>query len=197
MNALEWEALTGAGGRWRALARAVETPEGGLEAVFDDAGRRGLAFAPADARGWDRWRAALAAAGLGRPAAARPGRAWLLLDDDRAAEAWTSAARLERRAPGAAPASAPAETRTPPRCGVPELDAVLAAVHGLHPLSGLRLGLGRLEARLAAPAPWPLFAVLDAAKPFEAKAAVWAARLGSRGVAGFALAAGRMELFIS
>ncbi|TPW21663.1 MAG: hypothetical protein FD126_454, partial [Elusimicrobia bacterium] len=54
-----------------------------------------------------------------------------------------------------------------------------------------------LELRLAEPAPWPHFACCDVAKPFAARPAHWARLLGGRGVTAFALAGGRMQLFVA
>lgn len=150
MNAREWAELAGAGPAWRRKAERL----GGLEAVFDDSGRAGLA-----------WRG---------PGGARR-RAWL---DGSAAEDGA----LARRPGLALPA--------------PELEAVFADFHALHPVAETWAGTERLELRLAEPVPWPLFALRDVSKPFAARPAFWARRLGARGVAALALAGGRMEIFV-
>lgn len=173
MNAREWASLTGPSRAWAALAGRL----GELEAVFDDTGRSGLRV---EAPGAAAWRALRRAAGPSLPASP-PASAWVLLDKDRPAAAGALARPL------------------PPWSGsgpVPELGAMLADLGALHPFAAAGVSEGRLEARFILPAPWPLFAVLDAAKPFAASAAVWARRLGGRGVAGFALGSGRMEIFV-
>lgn len=172
MNAREWAILTAADARWAELARSLETPEGGLFAVFDDAGRAGLGWDPrGDARRWKAWRAATGASG------AAPERAWAFVD-------------------GAA-ASTQGLTRRPALGAVPEpLAGLFRDFSGLHPVAETLSSAGRLEARLAVPAPWPLFACTDLSKAFAAKPAQWARRLGARGVAAFALTGGRMEIFV-
>ena len=151
MNAREWTALTQAPAAWR---RRAESAKGGLEAVFDDAGRAGLAWRAGGARRW----------------------AWLGSSDA------GSDSGLRRDAGPAAP--------------VPELEALFRDFHGLHPVAETLSGPERLELRLAEPVPWPHFAVCDVAKPFAARPAFWARRLGARGVTAFALAGGRMEIFV-
>lgn len=174
MNAHEWAALTGAPKAWAALAGRLG---GALEAVFDDAGRAGLCFAPGDAAAWAAFRRE---AGAALPAV-RPAAAWVLFEKGRPAGA------------GVRPRALPAWSGLGP---VPELGAMLGDLHALHPLAAAGVAAGRLEARFAEPVPWPFFACLDASKPFAAGAAGWARRLGSRGVAGFAFGAGRMEIFV-
>lgn len=152
MNAREWSALTGADAGWRRRAGVLT---GELEAVFDDAGRAGLAWRTGGVRHW----------------------AWL----------------GEKGAPG----TDQGLTRAPgPAAPVPELAGMLQDFSGLHPVAETLSGPERLELRLAEPAPWPLFARCDLAKPFAARPAYWAKRLGGRGVAAVALAAGRMEIFV-
>lgn len=174
MNAHEWAALTEAPKAWAALAGRLG---GGLEAVFDDAGRAGLAFRPAGAAAWTAFRRA---AGSALPAAL-PAAAWVFVEKGRSAGAGARARPL------------PAWSGLGP---VPELGAMLGDLHALHPLAAAGVAAGRLEARFAEPVPWPFFACLDASKPFAAGAAGWARRLGSRGVAGFAFGGGRMEIFV-
>lgn len=152
MNAREWVELTGADAAWRRRAQALK---GELVAVFDDAGRAGLAWREGDTRRW----------------------AWMGPDSAPATD------RGLRRAAG-------------PAAPVPELAALFQDFHGLHPVAETRTGPERLELRLAEPAPWPLFARCDVAKPFAARPAFWARRLGGRGVAAFALSGGRMEIFV-
>lgn len=79
---------------------------------------------------------------------------------------------------------------------VPELAGLFKDFHGLHPVAETWASPERLELRLEEPAPWPLFARCDVSKPFAARPAFWARRLGSRGVTAFALAGGRMEIFV-
>lgn len=152
MNAREWSALTGADAAWRRRAEALS---GSLEAVFDDAGRAGLAWRTGGARRW---------AWVGGKAAPVTDRG------------------LRRSAGPCAP--------------VPELAGMLRDFSGLHPVAETLSGPERLELRLSEPAPWPLFARCDLAKPFAARPAYWARRLGGRGVTAFALAGGRMEIFV-
>ncbi|MBI3297821.1 MAG: hypothetical protein HYZ75_06645 [Elusimicrobia bacterium] len=194
MNALEWSGLSAAAPRWRRLAEGLGD---GLEAVFDDAGRAGLGLTGGDARRWRLWSAALAAEGLAAPRAPAV-RAWVFLDGGRAREAWSlgSGGELLRLSPGAKPERGRVSDRRVGGTREPALDALLADFAGLHPLSALSLCLDRLEARLTEPAPWPLFARCDAAKPFAAQGAAWARRLGARAVSGFALGRGRMEIFV-
>lgn len=117
--------------------------------------------------------------------AGRAGLAWL----EGGARRWawvggeTGSDRGLRRAPGLA-------------VPVPELAGFFRDFHGLHPVAQTLSSPERLELRLAEPVPWPHFAVLDVAKPFAARPAFWARRLGGRGVAAFALAGGRMEIFV-
>jgi len=152
VNAREWAALVEAPPAWRRRAQALG---GGLEAVFDDAGRAGLVWRADGARRW----------------------AWL------GGDAAPATDRGLRRAPGLA-------------VPVAELSGLLGDFHGLHPVAQTWSGPERLELRLAEPAPWPLFARCDVAKPFASRPAFWARRLGGSGVAAFALAAGRMEIFV-
>lgn len=187
MNAREWCALAAPAPDWARLAGELETEGGGLEAVFDDAGAAGLCWRPeGDRRRWAAW---LRRVPMPGPA---PERCWAML----AGGGWGDyGRRLVRWAPGEAPLSGPLRRLSPGRPGLPGgLDRFLMEFHGLHPLSELTLGLDRLSARLAEPAPWPLFAVTDLAKPFAAKAGAWARRLGARGVAGLVLGQGRMEV---
>lgn len=79
---------------------------------------------------------------------------------------------------------------------VPELAGLLRDFNGLHPVAETWWAPERLELRLVEPAPWPLFARCDISKPFAARPAFWARRLGAGGVAAFALAGGRMEIFV-
>lgn len=152
MNAREWVELTGADAAWRRRAQALK---GELEAVFDDAGRAGLAWRESGARRW----------------------------------AWVGTS--------AAPATDRGLRRTAgPSAPVPELAALFQDFHGLHPVAETWIAPERLELRLAEPAPWSLFARCDVAKPFAARPAFWARRLGARGVSAFALAGGRMEIFV-
>lgn len=177
MNAREWSALTEAPAAWRRLAGALEGAPGGLTAVFDDSGAAGLAWDGAgDAARWKAW-----AAAVGAPAASPPsGRAWAFI--------------------GKTPAPAVSSGLTV-RHGlsvpVPELAGLLGDFHGLHPVAQTLVGPGRLELRLVEPAPWSHFACCDVAKPFAARPGHWARLLGGRGVAAFALAGGRMQLFVA
>lgn len=200
MNAREWASLTAAPAPWANLAAALEDRDGGLEAVFDDSGRCGLSLRPDGAR----WRAlgrALKGGGIGVPAAPVPERAWVILDGAKAAEAWSSwggpRPRVSCASAGAGAADGPLARNAPGASGVPELDALLLQFAGLHPLEAVLTGLDRLEARLAEPAAWPLFARTDLAKPFAGRPAFWARRLGARGVSAFALGRGRMEIFVA
>lgn len=182
MNAREWGLLVAGPRSWGRAAAALEAGSGGLEAVFDDAGRTGIAaLLRGDERLWRTWTRALASDGLAVPRGPAPERVWAFFEAGRAAEAG-AAGRL-----GDGPAAG---------TGEPSLDALLRDFRGLYPLSGLTLGPERLEARLAEAAGWPFFARCDIAKPFAARPAYWARRLGGRGVAGFALGRGRMEIFV-
>ena len=174
MNAREWAALTAAPAAWARLAAALEGSPGGLAAVFNDTGVAGLAWEPAaDSRRWKLWRAA-----VGAPSARPPGaRAWAYLG----------------KTPAPADAGALQRVPGPP---VPELAGLLRDFSALHPVGETWTGPERLELRLAEPAPWPHFARCDMSKPFAARPAYWARRLGGRGVAAFALAGGRMEIFV-
>lgn len=177
MNAREWSALTEAPADWRTLAADLEGAAGGLTALFDDSGAVGLAWEPAgDAARWKAWSAAVGAPPVCPPS----GRAWAFM--------------------GKTPAPAVSfglVVRHGLSVPVPELAGLLGDFDGLHPVAQTLVGPGRLELRLAEPAPWPHFACCDVAKPFAARAAHWARLLGGRGVAAFALAGGRMQLFVA
>ncbi|MBI5597298.1 MAG: hypothetical protein HY928_14485 [Elusimicrobia bacterium] len=199
MNAREWCALTGAPAVWAELAARLDAVDGGLEAVFDDAGRAGLSFAP-DAGRWRALRRALAGRGAALPAGPVPERSWFFLEGKKAAELWNAwggpSPRLSCAAPDAAASEGPLARGALGCSGVSELDALLGDFAGLHPAAGVLTGLDRLEVRLAEPAAWPLFARTDLAKPFAGRPAFWARRLGARGVSAFALGRGRMEIFV-
>lgn len=177
MNAGEWAALTEAPAAWRRLADALEGSPGGLTALFDDSGEAGLAWEPAqDAARWKAWAAHVGAAA----ACPSADRAWAFLGKTPAP---ASSAGLASNPGLAVP--------------VPELAGLLGDFHGLCPVARTVSGPGRLELRLVEPAPWPHFARLDFAKPFAARPAYWARRLGGRGVVAVALAGGRMQLFVA
>ena len=177
MNAREWADLAAASSAWRRLAGLLEGAPGGLIALFDDSGAAGLAWEPAgDAARWKAW-----AAHVDAPAACPAAdRAWAFLGK---APASASSAGLAV-SPGLA-------------VPVPELAGLLGDFAGLCPVAQTLSGPGRLELRLAEPVPWPHFARLDLAKPFAARPAYWARRLGGRGVGAVALAGGRMQLFVA
>jgi hypothetical protein len=164
--------LTEAPAAWRRLADALEGAPGGLTALFDDSGAAGLAWEPAqDAARWKAWAAHVGAA------AACP--------------------RMGRRFWGRRRRPPPPRLAEPGAVPVPELAGLLGDFHGLCPVARTLSGPGRLELRLVEPVPWPHFARLDLAKPFAARPAYWARRLGGRGVVAVALAGGRMQLFVA
>ncbi|OIO05363.1 MAG: hypothetical protein AUJ52_13790 [Elusimicrobia bacterium CG1_02_63_36] len=72
------------------------------------------------------------------------------------------------------------------------LDALLEGVHALHPIGSVFSVDGGLGFRFKEPVPWPLFALLEIAKPFQSQAAAWAGRVLSRGVTGFGFGGGVM-----
>lgn len=201
MTEREWTRLTGAPVPWGRLAAALDAGSGALEAVFDDAGRAGIAFAPGgDVATWGAWTRALAADGLAFPDAPPPARALAFFEEGHAGEAWAFGAGPQSRAirlgRGAALEEGPLEERLAAGMGEPSFDALLKDFGSLHPLSGLILGLNRLEARVVKAMAWPFFARCEVAKPFAARPAFWARRFAALGVTGFALGRGRMEIFV-
>ena len=149
------------------------------------------------------WAALTGAGGAWRGRAKRlegaPGGLEALFDDTgRAGLVWRSGGE-RRRAwldGGEAAVDAGLRRRAGLASPVKELGELYAAFHALHPVAQTLWGPERLELRLKEPVPWPRFAVCDASKPFAARPAYWARRLGARGVAAFALAGGRMEIFV-
>jgi hypothetical protein len=78
--------------------------------------------------------------------------------------------------------------------GDARLDGMLSVVHARHPIAGVSVSEGRIAFVFRKPVAWPLFAILEAAKPFQPRAAKWAKRFGSRGVRAFGLGAGVMDV---
>lgn len=81
-----------------------------------------------------------------------------------------------------------------PGLGDAQLDALLGAVDGLYKIEGVRAEPGRLIFYFARPVPWPLFALLELARPFQPVAAAWTRRVGTRAVRAFGLGAGVMDV---
>ena len=78
------------------------------------------------------------------------------------------------------------------KLGDAQLDALLGSVHALYPIESVFGVEGGMGFRFKEPVPWPLFALLEIAKPFQSQAAAWAGRALSRGVTGFGFGAGVM-----
>lgn len=78
------------------------------------------------------------------------------------------------------------------KLGDAQLDALLASVHALYPIASMWAEEGGVGFRFKSPVSWPLFALLDIAKPFQPQAAAWAGRARSREVRAFGFGGGAM-----
>lgn len=82
-----------------------------------------------------------------------------------------------------------------PGClGAGELDAALTALDRLCPIAEVVAGASGITLIFSRPVPWPFFAALDFARPFEKRQGELAPRLAGRAVASVSLRSGAMEL---